>query len=474
MMKDELLYIRDNRFLEKTAFRYNKGENLIAVSYRQFYTDIQKTAGGLEKRIGSLSGTHIGLFAQVSYEALVCMYAVWLSGGVIIPINTGKEWEQIVREIERSEAVYFLADESYIKENPQFSSYAEGRAIPLNIVHGDAPYGTLCDPAQDQLSTVLFTSGTTGSSKGVSISWHTLCSNAASFSAYYNRRKSERIFFCLPLYHLYAISVITSCLLTGRTAYIMNRQQTLKKNIASCGCDTFPLVPLHVDYLQKLLQKKQRENLGVMREICCAGAPCNAELFDTFSRYGIRITNQYGMTENRIGTINLSDDPQVMAQSVGCAFGDTQIRIEENEILLKGSSTMTGYYNDLEATAEAIQDRWLHTGDMGYLDENGYLYITGRKKNLIILSGGENISPERIEALLNKNDRIIEVVVKEKENQVCAEIYCEESDQPAVREWVDEVNQGLAYYQHVTLIEFRSTPFEKTASGKIKRAPVRL
>lgn len=113
---------------------------------------------------------------------------------------------------------------------------------------------------------------------------------------------------------------------------------------------------------------------------------------------------------------------------------------------------------------------WLHTGDLGYMDEEGYVYLTGRKKNLIILSSGENVSPEELENLLEANEAVKEVVVKKKNGKICAEIFCEPDCQAALREFVDEVNRGLPLYKRMTLVEFRDTPFERTATGKIKRS----
>lgn len=156
-------------------------------------------------------------------------------------------------------------------------------------------------------------------------------------------------------------------------------------------------------------------------------------------------------------------------KSVGHPFGNAQLAIQNSEILVKSDALMLGYYKNPEATAEALQDGWLHTGDLGYLDEDGYLYITGRKKNLIILSTGENVNPEELEALLLRSPDVQETLVVEKNNRICALVYCAPEKQEAVRRYVDEINTQVAIYKRIGLIEFREEPFPRTASGKIKR-----
>ena len=145
------------------------------------------------------------------------------------------------------------------------------------------------------------------------------------------------------------------------------------------------------------------------------------------------------------------------------------MKLEDGEVCFKGTAVALGYYKDPEGMAEAFRDGWFHTGDLGYLDEDGDLYITGRKKNLIILSNGENVSPEELETLLLKNANIREVVVKEKDDKICAEIYCDVQMQDAIEAYINQVNKSLPYYKQIVLTEYRTEPFERTASGKIKR-----
>ena len=156
-------------------------------------------------------------------------------------------------------------------------------------------------------------------------------------------------------------------------------------------------------------------------------------------------------------------------RSVGQPISGVEIKIEDGEVCLRGEAMMKGYYKDTIATAQVIQNGWLHTGDLGYLDEDGYLYLTGRKKNLIILASGENINPEEVEVLISQCPEVEEVLVKEKNGRLCAEIFCAIDQQKTVANYISELNKTLALYTRVSLAEYREQPFEKTATGKIKR-----
>ena len=113
---------------------------------------------------------------------------------------------------------------------------------------------------------------------------------------------------------------------------------------------------------------------------------------------------------------------------------------------------------------------WLHSGDMGYMNEDGYVYLTGRKKNIIILSSGENVIPEELEGLLMRNESVKEALVKEKDGRICAEIFCSTADCPIIQDYIKQINRELAMYKRITLVEFRDEPFQRTGIGKIRRS----
>lgn len=153
--------------------------------------------------------------------------------------------------------------------------------------------------------------------------------------------------------------------------------------------------------------------------------------------------------------------------SIGKPRGSIQCRIQDGEILFKGSSVMKGYYKNPEDTAKIIQDGWIHTGDTGYCDADGYYYLTGRKKNVIILSNGENVNPEEIEAKFGECEAILECMVYSDRKGICADVYTE--NEKTATDFIREYNEQMPMYRQVYKVNFYTTPLEKTGSGKIKR-----
>jgi long-chain acyl-CoA synthetase len=206
----------------------------------------------------------------------------------------------------------------------------------------------------------------------------------------------------------------------------------------------------------------------------CGGAYLDAAVGEFFHIIGIEVFNAYGITEC---APNISTNTWYCRRinSVGIILPHMKLRIEEDEIVLSGDNITKGYYKQPELTAAAIKDGWFYTGDLGRVDEDNYLYITGRKKNLIILSNGENISPEEIEQAMYKYEIVKEVVVYEDNDTIVAEVFCDctdiEKSQIAeiMQEAVKDYNDQNPWYRQIHTLKLREVEFEKTASGKIMR-----
>jgi acyl-CoA synthetase (AMP-forming)/AMP-acid ligase II len=168
--------------------------------------------------------------------------------------------------------------------------------------------------------------------------------------------------------------------------------------------------------------------------------------------------------------INYEQDEKHI-RAVGKPDDHAEYKLDETgEICIRGGCVMLGYYKDPEATAEVLDaDGWFHTGDLARVDEDGFYYITGRKKNIIILDNGENVSPEELENLLSKCEAVKECIVREKGKKICAVIYCGEADQQTVRDFITETNRTLPLYKRMSAVEFSTEPLPRTGTGKLLR-----
>jgi long-chain acyl-CoA synthetase len=383
----------------------------------------------------------------------------------------------------------------------------------------------------DRMVEMLFTSGTTGSSKCVMLSEKNVMSVVNSACESVNFSADDSIVSVLPIHHTYELAIMLAGLNYGMNVAINDSLKRVLKNFATFKPTGLVLVPLFVstmnkkiweeakkggkDKLLKGLTKTSRAmravNLDLRRKlfaqvnaafggrlckIVCGGAPLNPELFDTFAEFGMDISEGYGITECA-PLIAVSPYYAPKKGSVGPAVPCCTVRIDsdyqndkgyfEGEIQVQGDNVMLGYYKNPEETAKVFtEDGWFCTGDVGYMDDDGYIFITGRKKNVIVLENGKNVFPEEIEEYLGQIETIAEcVVLGRKMNEESDEItltalvypQMDKFDRDAETEVIEEtirgqinkMNHKLVSYKQIRNVEFRYEPFEKTTSKKIKR-----
>ena len=237
-------------------------------------------------------------------------------------------------------------------------------------------------------------------------------------------------------------------------------------------------IPLLNSAIYSAIRKKLIDSFGGEVVIfIVGGAPMNQETEAFLLKIKFPITVGYGMTECA-PLISFTTDDLFKAGSCGMYIKEyLDLRIDSpdpehtaGEIIVKGEHVMLGYYKDPEATAEVLDaEGWFHTGDLARVDEDGYYFLTGRKKNVIILGSGENVSPEELEGLLEKCPAVKECLVKEKGKKICAVIYCEEAKQEEVREYITATNRTLPLYQRMSAVEFSTEPLPRTGTGKLLR-----
>lgn len=231
-------------------------------------------------------------------------------------------------------------------------------------------------------------------------------------------------------------------------------------------------VPVILESLTKILKNthspKEREKYigSDLQTVTFGGASLKPEVGQFLLDSGLIVYMTYGMTEvGSIVTGGILDLKHI--RSVGKFCAHIEHRFQDGELLLGGPNVMKGYYKDPEATREKVIDGWLHTGDLGHCDGDGYYYITGRKKNLIILSNGENVSPEELEAKFAECPAILECMVYSDGKGICADVYTDQKEISA--EYIKSYNSGVPMYRQVYKVNYIGKPLEKTGNGKIKR-----
>lgn len=341
----------------------------------------------------------------------------------------------------------------------------------------------------EKMSSILFTSGTTGRSKGVMLSQQSLMDNATCMDM--GEPVGTVSLSVLPIHHAYCFTCdILACLCAGATICFNDSIMRLVKNLNIFNPDIILLVPMIMQTISYQLSELSSQHPEVpkamlakkifgtsLHTIYSGGAYLNPALIDEVAQYGIDVIQGYGMTEFS-PRIAANVRGYIKKESVGVVIPGCEAKIDDGEILVKGKSRMIGYYKDDAETAKALCGEWLRTGDLGYIDEDNFLFITGRKKNLIILANGENVSPEELENKYNGWLVAKELMVYSEDGKIIAEMFPNDdfvklkgitNIDEVFAEKTEEINAELPLYKRIVKTIVRSDEFEKTSSGKIKR-----
>ena len=483
---------------KQAAYRYKVKKELVDKTYENVKQDSMAVSRILEKF--GMTGKHIALLGTTTYEWIVSFFGITNSGSVAVPIDAQLPADAICELLDRADVEMLFYDEiradvaAMVKEAcPKVKQVVSFQAPEKKDdiwsweelqKQNQGEYKAEIDP--NQLCTILFTSGTTGKSKGVMLSHRNLTDNAVCLDM--KIPAGTVTMTLLPINHVYCLTMdIIKGLYIGVTSCINDSIMHVQRNLKLFKPDMVLLVPLVIESIYAKLKaaggmmpKKMVAKAafgGNLKTICSGGAYLDPEYVEKFAEYGITILQGYGMTEcSPVISTNLFWDNR--KGSVGKLMPNCEARVVDEEIWIRGTSVMMGYYKMPEETAQTLEDGWLKTGDLGYVDEDGFVYITGRKKNLIILANGENVSPEEIENQLSKDDLIKEILVRDKEQVIEAEIFPDyeyakkkriKDIQARLQDIIDEYNKQQPPYKGIHSLIVRETEFEKTTAKKIKR-----
>lgn len=472
-----------------------------------------------------LRGKKVAILSENSYYWVACYYSIITGKMTVVPIDPKLPDADIIDIMVRSgcDAVYYSSDfvstvelmkktesvavEHYIKIEDFYSLIEEGHS---ELKNGAENY--LDDEVlPSDLAFIVYTSGTTGKSKGVMLSQENVASDCVASCRV--MVGGPAIGF-LPLHHAFSwVSALFSGNLLTEWGFICRSLKDIQKDLQTYHPQNFSAVPLAVETIYKKIwftaKKEGREELlkkglkisnflmklgidrrrkifsqiidglgGNLELIVCGGAYLDEKYEKGMAEFGIQIINGYGITEcSPAVTCNRLDNYKT--GSVGLPLPCNEIKIKDpdedgvGEICVRGKNVMMGYYNEPEATAAVFDGDWFLTGDFGYIDEDGFLFFRGRKKNLIVLSNGKNVSPEEIEDKLSTIDYVKEVVVGDEDGFITAEFFLNTVDTPdakeRIRDDVNAINRKMPKYKQVTRVKTRDTEFPKTTTLKILR-----
>lgn len=473
----------EQEFPDHVAIRYvaEDGKTVVEKKYREYAQDIRRMTAYLKAEVPDIKGRRIVLLSRNCYEFCVASYGIILAGGVLVTLNQKKNWDELEYELGLVEPALILNDGIDYGCRAELEAAYGPKLRPMDCYKDTAPGELTNCVGHDDLMMLMFTSGTTGRSKGVMLSERNMCASLHTYSEVAENWITDRLpagqklplshMTLLPLFHMACFVCVMSYPPAGWTLNLCGDIRDFYRDLGLMHSDVMASAPVLVETIYKDMKRGRVSRLNGLWDLCCSSAALDPKMLLELAQNGFVVNQCYGMTETfGDGILNFTQVEKHMS-AVGKPDDHVQYKLDETgEICIKGDCVMLGYYKDPEATAEVIDaDGWFHTGDLARMDEEGFYYITGRKKNLIILASGENVSPEELEKKLALCPAITECIVKEKGQKICAVIYCPEDKQEEVRAFVTEVNRSLPLYKRISAVEFTAEPLPRNALGKLLR-----
>lgn len=541
-------------FGSKPAFwvKTEKGGAYTSITYAQMFADVNGL--GTSLLAGGLSGKRIAIIGENGYPWAISYLAVMCGGGVAVPLDKELPVHELQQLIISAQCSCVIFTDKFEAAFQEMKTGGETKLevlinMDLNVSKGDVlSFGELTEAGKNlvasgdrsfldvqiqrnEMGVLLFTSGTSGLSKGVMLSHANLAEDIMLSTRLLLVKDSDIFFSVLPLHHTYECTCgFLVPLYRGASIAYCEGLKYIVKNLQEAKPTFFLGVPaLFENMYEKIWQnvrKKGKEDAlkrmialnrktkkigidigplflkeitavfgGRMRMMICGGAAINPDVLQGIRDFGIMALQGYGLTESS-PICALNPDTVPKNQSAGKALPETEVKIENSdpetgigEICIRGGHIMLGYFENPEATAEVIRDGWYYTGDLGRIDSEGYIYITGRKKNVIITKNGKNVYPEELEYYLKNIPYIEETMVFGKETEdgqdmlIVAAVFADESQvslvlgeqysQEALERllWneIDKINENLPFFKRIKKLILRKEDFEKNTSKKIKR-----
>lgn len=498
----ELITLRYKSNPNDIAFSYTKNNEVMKKTFRDVYNDVNNLKQYFHKLY---KNKHIALVGNNSYEWIITFLAIILSRNVVVVLDKDLDSDGIQNLLKISDTLVLYYSDSYLPFIKNMNIKSFKLEDTLEYIEIGKKYNSKIKTDENRCAAIFFTSGTTGPNKGVMLSEKNIASNIYGASSLFELSGST--VSVLPFHHAFGfITAILKPFYYGKETYINNSLKNIMKDFQCVKPETIFVVPAFIETFYKQIWRNAKKTKnerkfknaiiisncllkmgidkritlfksihdsfgGNLRYIICGGAYLNPMYVKWFRSIGIEILNGYGITECS-PVVSVNRNHYYKDGSIGQKCREFDVKIIDGEICIKADSVMLGYYKNIKDTKSVLIDNYFHTGDLGYIDEDGFIFITGRKKNIIILSNGENISPEVIEEELLKDAGVSEVVVGEKNNMLVAYIYPSEeyiNNLEYFNNLIYKYNINKPKNHQIGLVELRDTEFIKNSNRKILR-----
>ncbi len=549
----EMIEYSTKNYAKNVAYIYKedytaKQIKYIEKTYEQVGKDIKAFSTLLLNK--NLEGKRVVLIGNNRYEWCITYFATTTGNMIVVPMDKALPDNEIQSLVKRSEAEVAVFDKKYAEimkkikkddstnlnmlicmddiEDSEIEKFKdllnEGNKL---VENGDKKYDKI-EANPNEMSIMLFTSGTTNEPKAVMLSQKNICTNLTDIACWVKLYPTDRLLSFLPIHHTFECTItFLYGFYSGCTVAFCDGLKYIQKNLAEYKISIFVAVPLVLETMYKKITKAIEEkgktklintmskisNVllkckidlrrvffkqvldnfgGNLRLVLYGAAPMNKDTIIGFNNLGIDLIQGYGLTETS-PVISAETDKEKRPGSVGLVLPSLEAKIinpdenGEGELAVKGPSVMMGYYKNEEENKKALKDGWFYTGDYAYIDKDGFLFITGRKKDIIVLKNGKNVYPQEIEFLINKLPYVTESLVYQREKNntdtmLCAKIVYdkdiikdilgdknEEEYKNIIWNEIKEINKTLPVFKHIKNIEITTEPFVKTTTQKVKR-----
>lgn len=534
----EILDFTVQHYAEKTAFIYKSKDRKTKteISFGKFRQDID-TVGAYLIELG-LKDKRIVVIGPNSYQWMAAYYGIVVNVGTVVPLDRGLPEDEIINSLKKCKADAIVYDDSLTMDFEKISKMKGIKAhtlIPMSDITQDKLPGLrmlvekhrsefkIID--KDAPDIILFTSGTSADAKAAQLTQRNIASCIAAMRKVEPIYEDDVVMIFLPLHHAFGCSGTLMFLSNGCTNVFCSGLKYVQKELVEFGISAFFCVPLIIEsIINKVLKTAEKEGKleklemgrkiskalmkvgidarrrifkdvidglgGKLRFLISGAAALDLKILEYATDFGFLTVQGYGLTETA-PTIASESYFYRRPGSVGHAMPGVEVKINEpdengiGELFARGPNIMKGYLDDDEANAKVFVDGWFNTGDLARIDEDGYIFITGRKKNVIVLKNGKNIYPEEIEALIDKLPYVVENIVSGQEDGddyrlVATIVYDPEQFKEGddikaiVNEDIEKISADMPKYKRIKEVFLRTEPFEKTTTQKIKRRKVKV